>query len=881
MQITNREERKSIYETSQVTLLQHGASRVCNGTCYDECGFSLLTLHLPSPTSMNRSLLLLLCVLGSLTTDATIAQTRLADFTLPPGFIAEEIYEVPNSEQGSWICLTVDERGRLIASDQKGAIYRLTLAESSGVNSPIIEKIDLDIGMAMGLLYQSDALYVMVNGKSAQGPGLYRVRDTNQDDKFDSIELLRGIEPPGKPGAGHGNHAIVPSPDGKSLYVVCGNMAGKPVGGFDSSRVPKHWDEDQLLPRMPDSRGHANKTMAPGGWIAKTDLDGRHWELVCIGFRNVYDAAFNREGDLFTYDADMEFDLGTPWYRPTRICHVTSGGEFGWRNGSGKWPAYYPDSLPSAIDVGLGSPTGVTFGYTTNFPAPYRDAFFFCDWSYGRIYTANLERSGASYSGSHQLFASFAPLPVVDIVVHPLDRSLYLVTGGRGVQSHVYRIRYDAGRDDRKTYIVASPKRDSKTDSLHSLRRSLEAMHQPMDLNRVDQIWPHLKHQDRNIRYAARVALEHQPVDQWQDRVSEETAPQTIVEATIALARCTENRAQPLLQKLGRLQLEHLDRRLQLDLLRAYALVFIRHGGKKEPLASQLGQQCLALFPTNDTSLDRELGRMLVFLRTDGSIEPMLKALETAESSDDQMHFALILRGFNQGWSIDQRRRYFGWFERANAFTGGRTNGEFARQIRQEAEATLNNQERAKLKSLLKKLNQPVSQNTATQSRPMVKQWTVSDLLPDRDSSWKKISSAARTPNRGENFFAVAMCNRCHQVGSQGGRVGPNLSGITRRFSPYDLLEAIIEPNKTIPHEFQAVKVVTDDGKVVVGQVVNYGGGGMSVRTNQMEPWKLTKIQEEDIEQISPSTTSLMPAGLLDTLDRQEIIDLLGWLADR
>lgn len=830
---------------------------------------------------MNRFLLFLSCVFGCLTTCATLGQTRLADFTLPPGFVAEQIYVVPNSEQGSWICLTVDDRGRLIASDQKGALYRLTPPESGGTEPPIIEKIDLEIGMAMGLLYQSDSLYVMVNGKSAQGPGLYRVRDTDQDDQFDSIELLRGIEPPGKPGAGHGNHAIVPSPDGNSLYVVCGNMAGRPAGGFDSSRVPKNWDEDQLLPRMPDSRGHANNTMAPGGWIAKTDLEGSHWELVCIGFRNVYDAAFNREGDLFTYDADMEFDLGTPWYRPTRICHVTSGGEFGWRNGSGKWPAYYPDSLPSAIDVGLGSPTGVTFGYTTDFPAPYRDAFFFCDWSYGRIYTANLKRSGASYSGSHQLFASFAPLPVVDIVVHPLDHSLYLVTGGRGVQSHIYRIRYDADSDETKKNAINSTEAAADAARLHSLRRSLEEMHQPVASNGVEQIWPHLKHQDRHIRFAARIALEHQPVAQWQDRFSAETDPQTIVEATIALARCTENRAQALLQKLEQLQLENLNRTLQLDLLRAYTLVFIRHGRPTDSVASQIGQQCLSLFPTRDSHLDRELSRMLAFLRTDGSIEPMLKALETAESSDDQMHFALMLRGYDQDWSIDQRRRYFRWFDRANAFTGGRTNGEFARQIRQDAEATLSDEEKVELKSLLKKPDQASPQATATQSRPMVKQWTVSELLPEQDSSWQDIRSAARDPKRGEHMFAVAMCNRCHQVRSQGGRVGPDLSGATNRFSPYDLLEAIIEPNKTIPHEFQAVKVVTDDGKVVVGQVVNYGGGGMSVRTNQMEPWKLTKIQEESIEQISPSTTSLMPAGLLDTLNRQEIIDLLGWLAER
>ena len=35
----------------------------------------------------------------------------------------------------------------------------------------------------------------------------------------------------------------------------------------------------------------------------------------------------------------MEWDVNTPWYRPTRVMHVTSGSEFGYRNGAGKWPA--------------------------------------------------------------------------------------------------------------------------------------------------------------------------------------------------------------------------------------------------------------------------------------------------------------------------------------------------------------------------------------------------------------------------------------------------------------------------------------------------------------------------------------------------------------
>lgn len=837
--------------------------------------------------------MMLVAVLVAVFAGPIMAEIEMVDFTLPAGFVAEEIYEVPNGDQGSWICLTVDDRGRLIASDQKGSLYRLTIPDPTSAvsisnNSAMAEKIDLDIGMAMGLLYYRDSLYVMVNGSSADGPGLYRVQDTNEDDKFDSIELLRGIEPPGKPGAGHGNHAIVPSPDGQSLYIVCGNMAGKPVGGFDSSRVPMNWSEDQLLPRLPDSGGHASKIMAPGGWIAKTDLDGQHWELVCSGFRNVYDAAFNREGDLFTFDADMEFDLGTPWYRPTRVCHVVSGGEFGWRNGSGKWPAYYPDSLPSAVDIGLGSPTGVTFGYETNFPAPYRDALFLCDWSYGRIYTTELKKAGATYQGQSQLFASFAPLPIVDLIVHPRDHSLYLVTGGRGVQSHIYRIRYQGGEESLTTPLNTTKAKEATqaiekggADDLHAQRRSLEQLHAPADKAAIDRIWPQLNHDDRFIRYAARIALEHQPVEHWQNRLFSETDPRTAIAASIALSRCAENVGLPLQHKLHEFPIQDLDSELRVELLRAFGLVFIRHGRPTELVASQLGNALRALFPSKHSAENREQSRMLAYLGDAESIEPMLQSLDNAEARDDQMHLALVLRTVDQGWTIDQRRRYFRWFRRANDFTGGRKGGEFARQIRQSAEATLDGATREQLRNLLDSLEDRREAKSVTQPRPMVKKWTLTDLIPNRELSWQQVQAMETDVERGEQLFSDAMCNRCHQVRGQGGRVGPNLSGATRRFSPRDLLEAILEPGKTIPHEFQAVKILTEDGKVVVGQIVNYGGGGMSVRTNPMEPWKLTKINSESVEKITPSTTSLMPAGLLDTLEKEEIFDLLQWMAQQ
>ncbi len=212
-----------------------------------------------------------------------------------------------------------------------------------------------------------DSLYVCGNG--SRGVGLYRLRDTDGDHQYDQITHLKEI----RGGGEHGPHGLRLTPDGTSIMLVAGNHT-LPPAGFQSSLVPKNWGEGQLLPRQWDANGHARGILAPGGWIARTDPEGKNWEIFSSGYRNSYDIAFNAEGDLFAYDSDMEWDMGMPWYRPTRAVHAASGSEFGWRSGTGKWPAYYVDSLPPLLNIGPGSPVGVTFGYGARFPAKYQKA---------------------------------------------------------------------------------------------------------------------------------------------------------------------------------------------------------------------------------------------------------------------------------------------------------------------------------------------------------------------------------------------------------------------------------------------------------------------------------------------------------------------------
>src|SRR3954451_15631265 len=384
-------------------------------------------------------------------------------------FKVELLYTVPKDEEGSWVNLCADPRGRLIVSDQTGSLYRVTPPPVGANDKAKVQRIPIDLGQAHGLLWVGDVLYVVVNGdQKTYKNGLYRVRDKNHDDQLDEVEFLHELDLSGE----HGPHAVLLAPDGKSLYVLCGNKT--PPVKTDRSRVPHVWDEDQLFPRI-YGVGFMRGTPAPAGSIYKVDFDGKKWELVSCGFRNIFDAAFNADGELFTYDADMEWDVGAPWYRPTRVCHVVSGADWGWRNGSAKWPPYWADTVPPVLEVGPGSPTGMTFGYGAKFPAKYQKALFICDWSYGKLYALHLEADGAGYKATREEFAAAQPLPLTDLVINPADGAMYFAVGGRKTQSGLYRVTYVG--PEPTNLVTAEP----KLTELQQLRRKLESFHGRQD----------------------------------------------------------------------------------------------------------------------------------------------------------------------------------------------------------------------------------------------------------------------------------------------------------------------------------------------------------------------------------------------------------------
>lgn len=400
------------------------------------------------------------------------------------------------------------------------------------------------------------------------------------------------------------------------------------------SRVPQLWDEDLLLPRI-YGVGFMRGATPPAGCIYRVDPDGKNWELISSGFRNEFDAALNADGELFTFDADMEWDLGTPWYRPTRVCHVVSGADWGWRVSSAKWPVHYPDTLPPVVDIGLSSPTGITFGYGARFPAKYQNALFLCDWTYGKMYALHMEPRGSSYGGTFEEFITASPLPLTDAIINAHDGAMYFLIGGRQVQSGLYRVTY-VGNEPTSPAVASHGNEEER-----AVRRKLEALHVGEHPDALDTAWPYLNHSDRFLRHAARTAIEHQPLGNWQQRAIEELDPQASLTALLALVRKVPRSYQPpskmdldtpppsfpagdavrhplqpaVLAALQRFDWSQLSKQEKLELLRVYALTLYRLGPPDEASRMQLIARLDEMYPAGERELNGMLTELLCYLQ--------------------------------------------------------------------------------------------------------------------------------------------------------------------------------------------------------------------------------------------------------------------------
>jgi putative heme-binding domain-containing protein len=163
-------------------------------------------------------------------------------------------------------------------------------------------------------------------------------------------------------------------------------------------------------------------------------------------------------------------------------------------------------------------------------------------------------------------------------------------------------------------------------------------------------------------------------------------------------------------------------------------------------------------------------------------------------------------------------------------------------------------------------LRQHLSQETTAKLQGLA--GTQADWLANVQAS-AKING---DPKAGEALYQRAKCAQCH---GSGNALGPNLAGVSRRFSREDLFRAIYEPSRDVPDRYRAIKVLSTDGEVFVGMKVY---DSVDVVTLQTGDGKVVRINQASIENRSTSPISLMPSGLLDGFSQQELADLYSYI---
>jgi putative heme-binding domain-containing protein len=790
------------------------------------------------------------------------AESTPADkLTTLPGFAIERLYSVPNGSQGSWISIVHDPKGRLIVSDQGNAgLFRVTPGTDAA--STKVEKLQVQISGAHGLLWAFDSLYVTVNGGGlgGHGSGVYKLHYNPDTDQFDDVKQLFSLEGSGE----HGPHALKLGRDNK-LYLLCGNATKVPKDLLDSS-PHKRYAEDQLIAREPDGNGFMTGVLAPGGYVCKMDPDGSHRELLCAGLRNACGFDFNTDGELFAWDNDMEWDIGAPWYEPTRIVMCNSGGEYGWRFGAGRWPDYYPDSLPSVGNSGLGSPVNIAFGTGAKFPAKYQRALFTCEWAYGSLDAFYLTPQGAGYTCTFEPFVQGKPFNCTAVCVNT-DGAMYVTIGGRGSQSGLYRIRYVGN----ESTAPAAPEVDSAAAETRDLRHHLESYHGHADTGAVDFAWPWLSSNDRFLNTAARVAIESQDLATWKQKALDETRPTAAITAAIALTHVGDNSLHgPVLELLNRIPIRSLSNEQLTGLLRADGLVFERLGAPSSAEREALIARFDPLFPSQDMFVNRELCRMLIFLDAPDVITKTMAQLAAATSQEEQLYYIYVLRNQNHGWTLDQRKAYFAALARANDFTGGASIPKYIIHIRAEAVESLTPGEKTALGDLVSAKHPQAA--VLIKPRKFVKNWQVEDLQPRIDQV-----SSGRSFDKGKEVFETIGCTQCHRFSNKGGSVGPDLTGVGGRFSASDIAAKLCFPSRAIADQYANTTIVTKNHDIVEGRLQNEDDKSVTLLTNFFTN-DSTTVQKDQIVKRQKSKLSPMPRGLIDNLEESEIFDLIAYL---
>ena len=155
-----------------------------------------------------------------------------------------------------------------------------------------------------------------------------------------------------------------------------------------------------------------------------------------------------------------------------------------------------------------------------------------------------------------------------------------------------------------------------------------------------------------------------------------------------------------------------------------------------------------------------------------------------------------------------------------------------------------------------------------------ITEWKLADFADDL----KRVGQH-RNFARGQQQFTALACAQCHQLGKEGVNFGPSLSDVVKKYKGDAklVLQEILEPSKTIEEKYRNVTLNLGDENSPSGLILAEDKDTVTIQTGPTSA-QVQKVAKTAIKSRKPSALSLMPAGLLNSLDKEQILDLLAYL---
>jgi len=157
---------------------------------------------------------------------------------------------------------------------------------------------------------------------------------------------------------------------------------------------------------------------------------------------------------------------------------------------------------------------------------------------------------------------------------------------------------------------------------------------------------------------------------------------------------------------------------------------------------------------------------------------------------------------------------------------------------------------------------------------PVMTEWKLADLLPDLP----KVAAGRNVAGGRENFLKLA-CVQCHKLGTEGYAYGPDLTDVLKRYKDdrAEVLLQILEPSKVIADRYRNYQFELKNGDDLLGMIVKEDADTVTVHTGPADALIQT-LKKADVKKREPQASSLMPLGLLNSLSKEQILDLLAYL---